>query len=94
MICNKCGAEMSEGSRFCTNCGQEFVYENNVGTNSKNNENNFPYLDIVYDSIGEEIAAHPMRAAFDLSFSLFKNREFYRLLSSSAVCYADETEKA
>lgn len=64
------------------------------GVNSKNNENNFPYLDIVYDSIGEEIAAHPMRAAFDLSFSLFKNREFYRLLSSSAVCYADKTEKA
>lgn len=39
MICNKCGAEMREGSKFCTNCGQEFVYENNVGTSSKKNEN-------------------------------------------------------
>lgn len=39
MICNKCGAEMREGSKFCTNCGQEFVYENNVGTNSTDNEN-------------------------------------------------------
>lgn len=39
MICNKCGAEMREGSKFCTNCGQELVYENNVGTNSTDNEN-------------------------------------------------------
>lgn len=39
MFCKKCGADMKEGSKFCTNCGQEFVYENNVGTSSKKNEN-------------------------------------------------------
>lgn len=37
MHCNKCGAEVKEGEKFCTKCGAELVVQNNVQSTPQNN---------------------------------------------------------
>ncbi len=69
MLCEKCGMQVEEGQRFCTNCGFQMpVYCRNCGRKVENNEKFCPECGTAISEIGSTgySVSMPSRPAGDL----------------------------